>query len=131
VTGWSRRRCGFAGCCPIIPARLAICAGCSPYAHLRQYVVSRTLGPSQDPAVEVIESDPLGRIQKLKSEEGNGIWLCGGGNLAYQLLPAIDELVLKLYPIVIGSGIPLFAGEFRPNHFTLADRTVYDNGSRS
>jgi dihydrofolate reductase len=65
---------------------------------------------------------------ELKTEQGNGIWLCGGGNLAYRLLPEIDELVLKLYPIVIGSGVPLFAGEFRPEHFTLAERIVYDNG---
>jgi dihydrofolate reductase len=100
----------------------------SPYAHLKQYVVSQTLGESQDPAVEIIATDPIGRIQKLKTEQGNGIWLCGGGNLAYQLLPEIDELVLKLYPIVIGSGVPLFAGEFRPHHFTLAERIVYDNG---
>jgi dihydrofolate reductase len=78
--------------------------------------------------VEIISTDPIGRIQKLKTEQGNGIWLCGGGNLAYQLLPEIDELVLKLYPIVIGSGVPLFAGEFRPEHFTLAERIVYDNG---
>jgi dihydrofolate reductase len=100
----------------------------SPYAHLRQYVVSRTLGASEDPAVEIVSDDPLGRIQKLKIEPGKGIWLCGGGNLAYQLLDEIDELVLKLYPIVIGSGIPLFAGDFGPHFFTLADRTVYGNG---
>ena len=90
--------------------------------------MSTTLGHSDDPAVEIIADDPVGRVRKLKTEQGKGIWLCGGGNLAYQLLPEIDELVLKLYPIVIGSGIRLFAGEFRPNHFTLADRTVYDNG---
>lgn len=100
----------------------------SPYAHLKQYVVSRTLTDNADPAVEIIPSDPIGRIQKLKTEEGKGIWLCGGGNLAYQLLPEIDALILKLYPIVIGSGIPLFDGEFRPLHFTLTDRTIYDNG---
>jgi dihydrofolate reductase len=77
----------------------------SPYAHLKQYVVSRTL-TSEDPAVEIISSDPLGRIQKLKHEQGKGIWLCGG-QLAHLLLPEIDELVLKLYPIVTGSGVPL------------------------
>lgn len=100
----------------------------SPYAHLKQYVVSRSITQSQDPAVEIVQSDPVGRVRELKTEEGKGIWLCGGGNLAYQLLPEIDRLVLKLYPIVIGSGIPLFAGEFHPYHFALTDRTVYGNG---
>lgn len=100
----------------------------SPYAHLKQYVVSRSLAGNQDPAVEIIRSDPIGRIRALKAEEGKGIWLCGGGDLAYQLLPEIDVLALKLYPIVIGSGIPLFAGEFRAHHFAMTDRTVYGNG---
>ena len=31
----------------------------SPYAHLRQYVVSSTLDPDTDPAVTVVPSDPL------------------------------------------------------------------------
>jgi hypothetical protein len=41
----------------------------SPYAHLRQYVVSTTY-ESQDPAVEVISSDVVGRIRELKAEDG-------------------------------------------------------------
>ena len=36
--------------------------------------------------------------------------------------------MIAFYPIVIGSGIPLFAGEFGPHQFTLTDRTIYDNG---
>jgi hypothetical protein len=32
----------------------------SPYPHLRQYVVSRSITESPDPAVEIIAGDPLG-----------------------------------------------------------------------
>lgn len=100
----------------------------SPYAHLRQYVVSRTIGASPDPAVEIVSGDPAGLVRKLKSEQGKGIWLCGGGRLAHELLPEIDELTIKLYPIVIGSGVPLFAGGFGVNRFALADSRTYPNG---
>lgn len=81
----------------------------SPYAHLRQYVFSRQLPPSDDPAVTVLPGSPVAAVQSLKAEQtGRDIWLCGGGELAAQLLPEIDEVILKLNPVVIGQGISLF-----------------------
>ncbi|MFC9944510.1 dihydrofolate reductase family protein [Streptomyces pratensis] len=100
----------------------------SPYAHLRQYVVSSTLAPDTDPAVTVVASDPLGLVRELKQEEGQDIWLCGGGLLAGALLPEIDELIIKSYPVVAGAGIPAFNGEFAPTPFEVADRTSFENG---
>ncbi|MBF6128964.1 dihydrofolate reductase family protein [Nocardia brasiliensis] len=102
----------------------------SPYAHLKQYVVSSTLGRIDDPAVELVESDPLALVQRLKKEEGGDIWLCGGGNLAAQLLSELDELIIKSYPVIAGSGISAFAGEFGPTLFTPARRKEFDNGAQ-
>lgn len=98
----------------------------SPYRHLRQYVVSSRL-TSTPPDVEVV-SDPLPKVRALKSEEGLGIWLCGGGRLAATLLPEIDELVLKIHPIVLGKGIPLFAGDVPTTRFTKASTRTFDTG---
>lgn len=102
----------------------------SPYAHLRQYVVSSTLKPDIDPAVTVVPGDPLALVRDLKREEdtGLGIWLCGGGKLAGALLPEIDELVIKNYPVVAGAGIPAFDGAFDPTVFDVAERTAFPNG---
>ncbi|GAA2736512.1 dihydrofolate reductase family protein [Streptomyces nogalater] len=102
----------------------------SPYAHLRQYVVSSTLAPDVDPAVTVVPGDPLGLVRTLKREEGTGldIWLCGGGKLAGALLPEIDELVIKNYPVVAGAGIPAFDGAFDPTAFHVTERTAFPNG---
>lgn len=101
----------------------------SPYAHLRQYVVSSTLGTSPDPAVTVVGGDPLGLVRTLKREEGGkDIWLCGGGKLAGALLPEIDRLVVKSYPVVAGAGVPAFDGGFDPTVFTVTDRTSFPNG---
>ncbi|MDN3263431.1 dihydrofolate reductase family protein [Streptomyces sp. CSDS2] len=102
----------------------------SPYAHLRQYVVSGTLTPDVDPAVTVVPGDPLGPVRALKRESGTGldIWLCGGGKLAGALLPEIDELVIKSYPVVAGAGIPAFDGTFDPTVFDVAERTAFPNG---
>lgn len=99
----------------------------SPYAHLRQYVVSTTLAPDTDPAVTVVPGDPLALVRELKKEEGQDIWLCGGGLLAGALLPEIDELIIKSYPVVAGSGIPAFNGAFDPTLFEVTERTSFDN----
>lgn len=103
----------------------------SPYAHLRQYVVSTTLPESPDPSVQLISADPLTAVRELKRENGLGIWLCGGGELAQVLLPEIDQVFLKLYPIVLGRGRPLFgAGPQLPEPacFRVITSRVFEDG---
>jgi dihydrofolate reductase len=92
----------------------------SPYPQLRQYVVSRTLTAPPDPAVELIDGDPVTAIRDLKQADGKDIWLCGGGKLAATLRPEVDELIVKLNPVAIGAGVPLFDGSFRPFRYRLA-----------
>jgi dihydrofolate reductase len=99
----------------------------SPYTHLRQYVVSSTLGAGPDPAVTVVKDSPLDLVRKLKAEEGKDIWLCGGGRLAGSLLPEIDRLIIKSYPVVAGAGVPAFDGAFDPTLFTVTERRSFAN----
>ncbi|GLY89191.1 dihydrofolate reductase family protein [Actinoallomurus iriomotensis] len=101
----------------------------SPYAHLRQIVLSRSLPADLDPSVEITAEDPVALVRRLKQEDGLGIWLCGGADLAGQLLPEIDELIVKQYPVVAGSGIPLFRAEFSPRAFTLTGSDVIGEGN--
>ncbi|MCV2488069.1 dihydrofolate reductase family protein [Geodermatophilus sp. YIM 151500] len=89
----------------------------SPYRHLRQYVVSGDRSLPEDPEVTLVRDDPLALVRALKAEDGLDIWLAGGGVLAGSLLPEIDELVVKRYPVVAGAGIPVFAGPFSPQVF--------------
>ncbi|WP_415973588.1 dihydrofolate reductase family protein [Rhodococcus sp. 077-4] len=90
----------------------------SPYSHLRQYVLSRTLAPTNDPAPTIVNEDPIGLVRSLKAENSAfDVWLCGGGNLAGQLLPEIDELFLKVNPVVLGRGIGLFSSGIGPDPF--------------
>ena len=98
----------------------------SPYAHLEQYVVSRTL-VSPDPAVTVV-GDPAALVRELKRQDGLDIWLCGGGKLAAALLDEIDELIIKRHPIVLGGGIPLFDGPFTPTNFVPVATRTFDSG---
>ncbi|WP_242887304.1 dihydrofolate reductase family protein [Actinomadura litoris] len=102
----------------------------SPYAHVRQYVASTTLPEIADPAVTLVR-DPLELVRSLKAEAGGmDVWLAGGGGLAAALLPEIDEMVVKSYPVVAGAGVPVFAGGFRPTRFTPTAREEFDNGTQ-
>ncbi|WP_406725554.1 dihydrofolate reductase family protein [Streptomyces sp. GD-15H] len=101
----------------------------SPYAHLREYVASRTLGESPDPNVEIIAEDLVGRVRELKAEDSAfGIYLCGGSALAGELLDEIDELVVKTYPIVQGAGMPMFGADFAVTEFALESVRTFKNG---
>ena len=100
----------------------------SPYPILKQYVFSRTMTESPDAQVALVSEDAVAVVRALKQEAGQGIWLCGGGRLAATLFSEIDELIIKLNPVLLGAGIPLFAGAVEQTALELTDRTVYDNG---
>ncbi|MFI8883880.1 dihydrofolate reductase family protein [Streptomyces sp. NPDC053813] len=101
------------------------------YPHLRHLVFSRTLNESPDPAVELVADDPVATVRELKQQDGKGIWLIGGAELAGALYSEIDELVVKLSPMTIGAGIPLFSDKaaFDPCGWELADHTVLQCGA--
>lgn len=100
----------------------------NPYPQMKQHVVSRTLKTSPDPNIELISTAPLAFVRELKQQAGKDIWLCGGGNLATALFPEIDEMILKVHPILLGSGIALFSGAIALIRLELTDSKIYNNG---
>nr|WP_042180489.1 dihydrofolate reductase family protein [Kibdelosporangium sp. MJ126-NF4]CEL14411.1 Dihydrofolate reductase [Kibdelosporangium sp. MJ126-NF4]CTQ88776.1 Dihydrofolate reductase (EC 1.5.1.3) [Kibdelosporangium sp. MJ126-NF4] len=99
----------------------------SPYAHVKQYVVSTSLAEIDDPAVTLVR-DPLPLVRELKQEDGLDVWLAGGGKLAASLLPEIDQLVIKSYPVIAAKGVPAMSGEFQPTQFTPTKNVSFDSG---
>ncbi|MEU6127269.1 dihydrofolate reductase family protein [Streptomyces sp. NPDC047123] len=101
------------------------------YPHLRHLVFSRTLTESPDAGVELVATDPVEKVRELKREDGKDIWLCGGGELAGVLRGEIDRLVVKLSPLTLGSGTPLFAAgtAFDPVVHVRTDAVLLDSGT--
>lgn len=102
----------------------------SPYPHLRQYVVSATQeAVSTD--VTYVREDPVGLVRALKAEDSPlDVYLAGGGALAGALLPEIDRIVVKRYPVVAGAGIQPFGGApFAPTAFDLIDLKTFPGGN--
>ncbi len=81
--------------------------------------------------MELVADDPAAKVRELKREEGKDIWLLGGAELVGALYPEIDRLIVKLSPLTIGDGIPLFSRKtaFAPRLWQLTDHTTLESGA--
>lgn len=102
----------------------------SPYPDMRQIVFSRSMTARPDPAVELVCDQAKDFVRSLKAEQGGPIWLCGGSELAATLLAAglIDQLKIKLNPVLFGAGIPLFAPPIALSQLRHTDTRNYACG---
>jgi len=96
---------------------------------VKNYVLSHTLKVS-DKNVEIIREDAAEFVRKLKTEEGKGISVLSGGLLAKPLFEAnlIDEVVVNIHPILLGSGIPLFHEMSQQIDLELIECKTFKNG---
>jgi len=102
-----------------------------PYPWLDSYVVSTTMERSPDPKVTLLRD--LDAVEAFVRGDGGRVWLCGGGALASAMhaRSLIDELELKVNPVVAGRGIPLFRGLERPFAFEpTSEPRSFDSGIR-
>jgi dihydrofolate reductase len=102
----------------------------NPYPWLEQYVFSRTLKESPDEAVKLVSDDSVALVKRLKAEDGKDIYLCGGADLATLLLneKLIDEIIVKLNPVLFGSGISLLSRIPSRVALELKSSKTYSNG---
>ncbi|MBT2757466.1 dihydrofolate reductase family protein [Mesobacillus foraminis] len=100
------------------------------YKGIKHYIFSNSMQFDSNEEVELIKEDALGFIENLKQKEVGRIWLCGGGELAGSLLKnkLIDQLVLKVNPIIVGKGIALFGNVKAHLKLELMDIKQYSNG---
>lgn len=100
------------------------------YPHMAHYIFSKTLRFGPEAAVDVVTDEAATTVARLKGESGGTIYLCGGGAFAGHLLDhgLIDEVLIKLNPIVIGRGIPLFGGIARRVPLRRVASKSYDSG---
>ena len=102
----------------------------SPYPTLDQYLFSRSLKESPDPSVTLVPGDATEKVAELKQESGRAIWICGGSELATGLFEAelVDEVIIKLNPIIFGTGIPLVSRSQTIPPLALVESRTFDSG---
>ncbi len=99
----------------------------SAYPHLDQYVAAHGTLPI-DPTVTQWTGDVRTHLRNLRSRVSGDIWLCGGGGLASQLIDEIDELHLKVHPVLLGAGVPVVADGIPATHFLPSGTTPFPGG---
>ncbi|MGI6029141.1 MAG: dihydrofolate reductase family protein [Candidatus Heteroscillospira sp.] len=83
--------------------------GLWPYEGLTAYVVTHRNEKSAG-KIKFTNEAPCGLVHRLKGEEGKAIWICGGADVAGQLMRAglIDRYDISILPTMLGGGISLF-----------------------
>lgn len=100
------------------------------YGHMMQYVFSKSMPHYQHAQLQIVRDDPAEFVRQLKAQQGGSIYLCGGGQLAGYLLDhqLVDDIILKINPVVFGAGVPVFGTLQRGFSLALNNAKVYSNG---
>jgi dihydrofolate reductase len=94
-----------------------------------KYVVSSTLRSADWSNSTILGPYDADRIRALKDDVGN-IYVSGSTELVRAMLAdgLVDELLLLVFPVALGSGKRLFGEEGEPTKLTLAKTEAYDSG---
>jgi dihydrofolate reductase len=96
--------------------------------EVTKYVVSSTLNSSS--WINCIFLKDLAALKSLKASTGPDLKVWGSSELVHLLLEhdLVDELWLKIYPIILGKGKKLYDEHAVPAAFTLTETTVTPKG---
>ncbi len=96
--------------------------------EVTKYVLSGTMKKSDWNNTVFLES--VADIEKLKNTDGGDLKVWGSSKLIQLLLAhdLVDELWLKIYPLILGTGKKLFAEGAIPAAFTLTAHTITPSG---
>ena len=82
------------------------------------------------PSVTLTSEDPVQVIESLGARGLERVWLMGGGELAasFRMRGLISHYRIAVVPIVLGSGIPLFADASRQDLLALVEAKSHPSG---
>ncbi|MEM9674583.1 MAG: dihydrofolate reductase family protein, partial [Bacteroidota bacterium] len=97
------------------------------YPHMHHHIFSNSLVIDNLSEQVQIEKLNVSRVEEIRENATTDIYLCGGGQLAGWLLEnsLIDQLKIKLNPIVLGSGTKLFGSSTANENWELIDRESF------
>ena len=98
---------------------------------LPKIVFSRTMEKAEWSNTELIKSDPVTAVRRMKEQSTRGMAIMGSGSIVSLLAQAglIDEYQIVVYPIVLGKGRTMFEGVRDKLSLTLRTSRVFHNGN--
>ena len=87
-----------------------------PSPHKLSWVFTRRELPVLHPSITLTAQSPREVVDLLASRGLHRAWLMGGGKLAasFHAENLISRYIVSLFPVLLGSGIPLFAPHSSP-----------------
>ena len=97
---------------------------------LPKYVVSSTLQAPDWKVSTVLKADPVGEVAKLKQELTGDILVLASFQLVHALMEhdLVDELRLKVFPVLLGAGERLFRDTTDKKPMRLLESRTVDDG---
>lgn len=98
---------------------------------MSKYVVSSTLTEASWNNSTILHGDLGAELEALRGTDGGDILVAGSASLVRELMvrDLVDEYRLMVFPIVLGSGRRLFAGEGDPAALRLVDVKPLSTGT--
>ena len=77
------------------------------YQGKQTYVMtSRALSSTEE---IIFTKEPMKNLlDRLRREEGQDNWICGGASIVSQAMDYIDRFCITVVPVILGDGMPLF-----------------------
>ena len=96
----------------------------------RTIVLSNTLPPGPVEGAVVETGDVRDLATRLRAEDGKDIWLMGGALVFSGFLDAgeLDDLIIHVVPVLIGTGIPLLDPKARTSELELKSTRKFSDG---
>lgn len=100
------------------------------YPHMDHHIFSNTLNFEQQHELIHIAPPDIATIKDIRKHSSTDVYLCGGGQFAGWLLDhgMIDQLKLKINPIILGGGVKLFGDSATQANWDLTETTSYEGG---
>ncbi|MGX1471433.1 UNVERIFIED_CONTAM: dihydrofolate reductase [Streptomyces canus] len=100
----------------------------APMNNIPKVLFSRTLKDADWADSRIADGDLATEIARLKQQPGKDILAHGGAGFARSLsrLRLVDEYRLLVHPVVLGSGLPMFAD---PMDLRLISTTAFSGGA--
>lgn len=98
--------------------------------ELPKIVFSKSLTEAPWKPATIVREDPVAAVAELKREQGKDLVVNGSGTLLAALLRAglVDEYYVRVRPIILGGGRPLFVDSSARHPLKLVSARPFKNG---
>ncbi len=100
-----------------------------PHADKESYVITRRQRPGTE-KLHFYSGDLKELVSQLKCRKGKNIFCDGGAEIVHLLMKddLIDEYIISIIPVFLGSGIALFKDGRPERKLTLVSSLAFDTG---